>query len=173
MPVDVLGGEFSEALGRPTKELYSMAGLVFIMPFHDWTVEQAAHTYLFETSVPYALNLEPARQSLCERSLERYLARFRKKAIAEVVMDRVTATLLGLLELNLRQQRLDSTHVFSAMALFGRTQLMGGATKRFLTQVRRHDPEGYAALPETLRTRDTLSSSSAARRGTPTQNIRP
>jgi len=39
------------------------------------------------------------------------------------------------------------------MASFGRTKLMAVAIKRFLTQVRRHDPELYAALPEEFRRR--------------------
>ena len=39
------------------------------------------------------------------------------------------------------------------MASFGRTKLMAVAIKRFLTQVIRHDPEPYAALPEALRLR--------------------
>ena len=51
------------------------------------------------------------------------------------------------------RQRLDSTHVFSHMASFGRTKLMAEAIKRFLTQLKRHDPDAYAALPEDLRQR--------------------
>ena len=52
------------------------------------------------------------------------------------------------LELDISCQRLDSTHVLSQMASFGRTKLMAVAIKRFLTQVRRHDLELYAALLE-------------------------
>jgi len=57
------------------------------------------------------------------------------------------------LELNVSRQRLDSTHVFSCMANFGRTKLMAVAIKRFLVQVKRHAPESYAALPESFRAR--------------------
>ena len=39
------------------------------------------------------------------------------------------------------------------MASFGRTKLMAVAIKRFLTQLKRHDPDAYAALPEDLRRR--------------------
>jgi hypothetical protein len=37
LPAKKLGEHFDPALGRPTKELYSMAGLLFIMEFRDWT----------------------------------------------------------------------------------------------------------------------------------------
>jgi hypothetical protein len=39
------------------------------------------------------------------------------------------------------------------MASFGRTKLMAVAIKRFLTQLRRHDLDAYAALPEDFRRR--------------------
>ena len=65
----------------------------------------------------------------------------------------MTTRLAEMLELNISCQRLDSTHIFSHMASFGRTKLMAVAIKRFLTQVRRHAPELYAALPEEFRRR--------------------
>jgi hypothetical protein len=68
MPADVLAGEFSPNMGTPTKELYSMASLLLIKEFMDWTKTEA---YMFHAEVQYALNLEPANQSLCERTVER------------------------------------------------------------------------------------------------------
>jgi hypothetical protein len=68
-------------------------------------------------------------------------------------MSEVTVQLVDLLEINIDRQRLDSTHVFSDMASFGRTRLMGVAIKRFLTQLKRHDPKAYELLDEQLRRR--------------------
>jgi len=51
------------------------------------------------------------------------------------------------------KQRLDSTHIFSDMASFSRTRLMGVAIKRFLTQVIRHNKEDYNSLEESFRNR--------------------
>ena len=59
MPVGELAENFSRDLGAPTKELYSMAGLVFLADFFDWTAEEAAEVYIFRSDVQYALNLEP------------------------------------------------------------------------------------------------------------------
>lgn len=159
LPVEVLAKEFHKTLGRPTKELYSIAGLMFMMDFRNWTVEEAAEAYMFDTSVQYALNLEPALQSMASRTVERHLKVFREEDAAAVIMQGVTAALVRELELNVSKQRLDSTHVFSNMAVFGRTQMMGITIKRFLTQVLRHDPDAYEALPEELRGRYTPSAS--------------
>jgi hypothetical protein len=153
MPVEVLQEHFHPTLGRPTRELYSMAGLVLLMEWMDWTKEQAVNAYRFHTEVQYALNLEPEGHDLSVRTLERYQGYFEQDELAQRVMHDVTTCLVQVLGTRIDQQRLDSTHVFSDMAQLGRTRLMGVAIKRFLTQVRRHDPAAYAALPEELRQR--------------------
>ena len=152
MPVGELAENFSRELGPPTKELYSMAGLVFLADFFGWTAEEAVHAYIFRSDVQYALNLEPG-VTVCSRTVERYQKLFRDNELATRIFHDVTTRLVEMLELDISCQRLDSTHVFSRMASFGRTKLMAVAIKRFLTQVRRHDPELYAALPEEFRRR--------------------
>lgn len=157
MPAAELGKHFHPILGRSTKEIYSVAGLLFLQELNDWTNAQAVEAYIFHTDVQYALNLEPGQDEMSERTLERYRALFIDDGLASEVMDRITTELVNGLELNIDQQRLDSTHVFSNMATFGRTKLMGVTVKRFLTQVKRHYPEDYQALPETLRQRYAVS----------------
>ncbi len=153
MPVRALSRHFHPRLGRPTQELYSMAGLILLMEFRNWTKEEAVWAYRFYFDVHYALNLEPVAHDLCVRTLERYLQRFEENGLAQWVMHEVTTCLVEVLGTRIDQQRLDSTHVFSDMAQVGRTRLLGVALKRFLTQVKRHDPAAYAALPEELRQR--------------------
>ena len=153
MPVNVLGGHYSPDMGRPTKELYSMAGLIFMMEFFDWKKPEALNAYSFHMDVHYALNMEPVTHDIAIRTLERYVALFEKDELAKKIMHDVTIKLAELLEINIDKQRLDSTHIFSDMASFGRTRLMGVAIKRFLTQVLRGDSSVYQALPESLRQR--------------------
>src|SRR5262245_32317576 len=140
-------------MGRPTKELYSMAGLLFIMEFRDWTHEQATDAYLFNVDLQYALNLKPENQSLCRRTLERCITLFRNDELAQGVMLEVTAELVKLLELDVSKQRLDSTHIESNMAKFGRIRLMATAIRRFLVQLKRHDERGYGQIREGIRQR--------------------
>ena len=70
MPAGKLAEHFDPQMGRPTKELYSMAGLLFIMEFRNWTHEEAADAYMFNIDSQYALNLPPEKQSLCRRTIE-------------------------------------------------------------------------------------------------------
>ena len=153
LPAKKLGEHFDPAMGRPTKELYSLAGLLFIMEFRDWTHEEAADAYMFNVDLQYALNLKPENQSLCRRTLERYISLFRDDELAQEIMHDVTAELVKLLDLDVSKQRLDSTHIESNMAKFGRIRLMATAVRRFLVQVKRHDEPGYGRIPEGVRQR--------------------
>jgi len=150
MPVDAIAGEFSPTMGAPTKELYSMAGLLLIKEFRDWTTTEAAEAYMFYADIQYALNLEPAQQSMCERTIERYEKIFVENDLAAQTMNRVTLELVDVLEQDVSQQRVDSSHVFSDMAVFGRTRLMGVAIRRFLVQLKRHQRTAYEALAQEL-----------------------
>ena len=150
LPVETVAEKFHPTMGRPTKELYSMAGLVLIMEFEDWTKEEAAQAYMYHADLWYALNMGPGLHDMSTRTIERYQRLFREEELAQRVMQDVTSRLVALLEQDISKQRLDSTHVFSDMATFGRTRMMGVTIKRFLTQVKRHDRAAYDALPEEL-----------------------
>ena len=108
-----------------------MADLVYLADFHDWNAEQATEAYMFHNDVQFALNVEPGVQ-ICTRTFDRCQKLFLED---------------------------DSTHVFSHMATFGRTKLMAVAIKRFLVQVKRHNPDAYTALPEALCRRSRLAQS--------------
>jgi hypothetical protein len=153
MPVRQIGAHFHPTFGRPTKELYSMAGLMLLQELNNWTNPETVEAYLFRTDVQFALNLEPGSDQMCDRTWERYRALFIEDELAHTVMDAVTRKLVDELDLKIDSQRLDSTHVFSNMARFGRTRLLAITNKRFLTQVARHFPDDFAMLPEDLRKR--------------------
>jgi len=153
MPVEQISEHYSPTQGRPTKEMYSMAGLLLIKEFMNWTKPDALDAYRFNIGIQYALNLEPVAQDLSMRTLERQIALFAEEGLAKTVMEQVTVKLVEVLDIKIDKQRLDSTHIFSDMASFGRTRLMGVAIKRFLTQIKRHDEQSYNALDESLRQR--------------------
>lgn len=153
LPAGTLAEHFDPEMGRPTKELYSMAGLLFIMEFRNWTHEEASDAYMFNIDLQYALNLKPENQSLCRRTIERYIRLFREDNLAQEIMHDVTAELVKLLDLDVSKQRLDSTHIESNMAKFGRIRLMATAIRRFLVQVKRHDEGSYLQIRGPVRER--------------------
>lgn len=150
MPVAKIGEHFDPMLGCPTKELYGMAGAIFLKEFFHLTIEETVTRYLLDAGWQYALNVVPTKASMSCATVERYMKLFAEDDIAAEIFRRVTSALIDALELDVSRQRLDSTHVFSDMATFGRTRLMGVAIKRFLTQLKRHHRDLYDTLPEEL-----------------------
>jgi hypothetical protein len=108
MPVGALKQHFDPTFGQPTKELYSMCGLVFITEFMDWTIPEAANAYMFRTDIQYALNLEPENQSMSERTVERYKKLVVEDDLAAGIMNDITMALVEKLDLSVEVQRLDS-----------------------------------------------------------------
>jgi hypothetical protein len=153
MPARELGEHFHPTLGCPTKELYAMAGMIFLKEFFDLTIGETVRHYLTDGAWQYALNVNPVEASMCHATVERYTRLFAEDDLARKIFHRVTSAFIEVLELDVSRQRLDSTHIFSNMATFGRTKLMGVTIKRFLTQLKRHHRGLYEALPEALRSR--------------------
>ena len=153
MPAEALGKKFHRTLGCPTKELYGMAGAIFLKEFFNLTIEQTVERYLTNAAWQYALNVNPMEASLGHATIERYTELFVDDNLARKIFDTVTTTLVKALELDVSKQRLDSTHIFSNMATFGRTKLMGVSIKRFLVQLKRHHEPWYLELPEEFRDR--------------------
>jgi len=148
MPAEALGEHFSDQVGCHTKELYGMAGAIFLKEFFDLTIPQTVERYLTDAAWQYALNVNPMEASLSHATVERYLKLFAEDDLAGEVFHRVTSALIEALDLDVSRQRLDSTHLCSDMATFGRTKLMGVTIKRFLVQLKRHHPDLYAALDQ-------------------------
>jgi len=153
VPVDIVEGKFSRTMGCPTKELYSICGLLLMMEFFAWSEEEALLAYMTRLDVQYALNIESDKPTLSIRTLERYRQYLRKKDFAQASMNRITEALIKELGLDLSEQRLDSTHVLSNMASWTRKRLLFEVIKSFLKQVKRHDGFRYEELDKELRER--------------------
>lgn len=153
MPAEELGREFSADKGRPTKELYAMAGLVLISQMFGMTSECAALAYSFDNATQYALNVGHGKTEISPRTVERYQKLVREKDLPQEIFARIAGRLAKELGLQLDKQRLDSTHVFSDMARMSRAQMMATCIRRFLAQLKRHHNGQYAALDAALRDR--------------------
>lgn len=157
MPAAILGKHFDPAIGSPIKELYGMAGALLLKEFFNLTIPQTVERYLTDAAWQYALNVNPMEASMSHATIERYLKLFLEDDLAADVFHRVTSAMAEALELDVSRQRLDSTHIYSDMATFGRTRLMGVTIKRFLVQLKRHRPDLYETLDAELVARYAVS----------------
>jgi len=168
MPAAEVGEAFDPQIGRPTKELHAMCGLLLLGEYRNWSVEQTANAWCFDASVQFALNLPRDKQNISERTVDNYRQLLRESEAAQDIFETVTGEIIREMGIAIKKQRLDSTHIFSDMARFGRLKLLAVTTKRFLTQLKRHDEQGYQGLPEELRERYCASESRLFGMGTKT-----
>jgi hypothetical protein len=150
MPAGKLGEHFHPVLGCGTKELYGMAGAIFLKEYFHLTIDQAVEECVLNSGWQYALNIDPMTASMSHASIERYSKLIVQENLDRDIFEKVTAALIEALELDVSRQRLDSTHIQSDMAVFGRTRLMAVTVKRFLVQLKRHEAELYRQLPAEL-----------------------
>jgi hypothetical protein len=150
MPVQRISKDMSSNAGRPSVELHAICGLLLIRDFKGWTVPETHEALLFRADIQYALNLEPGVE-ITQRTIERYLARMQQdETISEEMFSRVTDTLLRSMEIKVKKQRLDSTHVLSDMSNIGRARMIGLALKRFFAKVEKHNASLLERFPEEL-----------------------
>lgn len=123
MPVDELGRHLSEKTGRPSMELYAVSGLILFQEWHGWTDDEAVRRYNYDLSIQYALNVDGSYREVSLRTLQRYQRKFRDDQLGSMVFEKITTQLIYELGICVDKQRLDSTHVFSNMALWGRWRI--------------------------------------------------
>ena len=159
MPAAEIAEAFDPLIGRPTKELHAICGLLLLGEYRNWTVEETANAWCFDASVQFALNLPRDHQHISERTVESYRQLLRENEVAQGIFEEVTSKIIQELGIVIKKQRLDSTHLLSNMAKFGRVKLLAVTVKRFLTQLKRHDLESYQALAEDMKGRYEASES--------------
>jgi len=102
MPIEDIGESFSYNFGRPTKEHFSICGLILLKDYFGWTNEETIDHYLYDLKIQYALKIQVDNLKLGARTLERYLKIFREKELAQKIMKDVTEMIIQ--ELNIEPQ---------------------------------------------------------------------
>lgn len=152
--VEKFSARLSMLTGPETKELFSLAGLMSVKEFFKWTNEEAMNRYNADLLIQYALNIDQGEE-ISRATFFRYQKRFREEDVAREAMRLITDVLLKKAKIDLSKQRLDSTHVFSNMAVFSRRRLLHHTIYDFLVQLKRHYEGKYRELPEDFQVRYT------------------
>lgn len=152
--VEKFSRRLSLLTGPETKELFSMAGLMSVKEYFKWTNEDAIDHYNADLLLQYALNIDQGAE-ISRATFFRYQKLFREEDVGREVMRLITDELLKKANIDLSEQRLDSTHVLGNMAAFSRRRLMHHTIYAFLTQLKRHHEAQYRALSADFRARYT------------------
>jgi hypothetical protein len=131
---------FDKTFGRPSKELYTVLGVLILQQSLDLTDEETVSQLAFNIQWHYALNITE------ESDTAKYIAPktlWNMRSIAvdnqldSILFDSITNKLALVFKVNTDNQRLDSVHIKSNMQRLGRIRIFSNSIHKFLKNLKR------------------------------------
>ncbi len=153
LPVEALTRHYNQKMGRPTKELYSLLGLLILQQMFDLTDEEAVRQFAFNIEWHYALNITSESDNdkyLCPKTLWTMRKIVTDQDLYTVLFEGITEKLAKVLSIDPTHQRIDSMHIFSNMRHLGRIGLFVKTIKKFLANLKRRHKSLFCSLDKVL-----------------------
>ncbi len=153
LPVNKVFKNYHWAVGRPTKELYAMLGVMILQQMYDLTDEETIHQFAFNLEWHYALGITDESDDesyLCPKTLWTMRHLLTEQNLYGVLFESVTDKLAKVFSVDTSKQRCDSVHLFSNMRHLGRIGLFCRTIKKFLVNLKRHHKDRFEALGKEL-----------------------
>jgi hypothetical protein len=153
LPVEKVFSKYDPVFGAPTKELYSMLGLMVLQQMHDLTDEEAVDQFAYNLQWHYALNITSTADAdayVSPKTLWTMRDTLTERGIYTAIFEEVATTLAEVFKVDVTKQRFDSVHIFANMRHLGRIGLFVKTIKKFLVNLKRHQKDLYEALDKAL-----------------------
>jgi hypothetical protein len=157
LPIEKLSQNYSNTMGRPTKDLLTGMGVAILQQIFDLTDGEAREQLAFNQQWHYALETyDPSEQVFAEKTLWTIRHHLTKDGSVQSIFNEVTDALAKTFKVDTNKQRMDSVHVYSNMARLGRVRLIARTITKFLRNLKRHYLLQYESdISEELRQRYT------------------
>ncbi len=156
LPVEKLAPYYSSRMGRPTKELFSLLGLLILQQMFDLTDEEAVRQFAFNIEWHYALDIvseSDEEKYVCPKTLWTLRKIVTEENLYSILFEEITGKLAKVLSVDPAYQRLDSMHIFSNMRHLSRIGLFVRTIQKFLANLKRHHKGLFSSLDPELRKR--------------------
>lgn len=152
-PIDELLPHFDERMGRPSKDLHIVIGVLLLQQLHDLSDSATVEALAFNMAWHYALDVRTEADCyFCEKTLRNYRRLFIAENLDEVLFCRMTDQLLRAFSVDTSRQRMDSTALRSAMRGLTRLGIVVETISKFARELARFHPALYAKIDgETIR----------------------
>ena len=151
LPVGKFASFFTDGFGRPTKELYTVLGVLVLQQAFDLTDEETVDQFAFNIQWHYALNITEESDSakyICPKTLWNMRSIIVQNSLDSILFEQITRKLADVFKVNTDNQRIDSVHIKSNMRHLGRIGIFASGINKFLKNLKRQ----YNELFETIRT---------------------
>jgi len=153
LPVDQMLPHFTDGIGRPSKELHTVLGVLLLQQTMDLTDKAAIEQLCFNIQWHYALNI-PEESDDAKYISEKTLYSMRQimidNQLDEMMFDAISDKLAMVFGVDTKDQRIDSVHIKSNMRRLGRISIFSQTIFKFLVNLKRHHRILFDAIDETI-----------------------
>lgn len=140
LPVRAIMPFFDSAMGRPSKELYTVLGVQVLQQTFDLTDQEAIFQFAYNIQWHYALNVTEESDSakyLSAKTLWSNRHMIAENGLEALVFDAITDKLVKAFKADTGLQRIDSVHIKSNMRRLGRLCIFTESIHKFLVNLKR------------------------------------
>jgi hypothetical protein len=153
LPVDQMLPHFTDGVGRPSKELHTVLGVLLLQQTMDLTDKATIEQLCFNIQWHYALNI-PEESDDAKYISEKTLYTMRQVMIDhhldETMFDAISDKLAMVFGVDTKDQRIDSVHIKSNMRRLGRVTIFSQTIFKFLVNLKRHHRVLFDAIDERI-----------------------
>jgi len=153
LPVDQMLPHFTDGVGRPSKEIYTVLGVLLLQQTMDLTDKTAIEQLAFNIQWHYALNI-PEESDDAKYISEKTLYTMRQvmidRHLDEIMFDAIADKLAKVFNVDTKNQRIDSVHIQSNMRKLGRIGIFSRAIFKFFVNLKRHHRPLFDTIDENI-----------------------
>ena len=149
LPVDLLKPHFAEAVGRPTKELHTLLGVMLFQQTLDLNDVEAVEQLAYNLQWHFALDITEESDEakyVSEKTLWSTRQLMAENGIDGVMFEKLTDKLAKVFGVDPSNQRIDSVHIRSNMRRLGRIAIFSRTIAKFLVNLKRQHRELFDTI---------------------------
>jgi len=153
LPVKAIMPFFDSAIGRPSKELYTVLGVQVLQQTFDLTDQEAIYQFAYNIQWHYALNVTEESDSakyLSAKTLWSNRHMIAENGLEALVFDAIADTLVNIFKSDTGLQRIDSVHIKSNMRRLGRICIFTESIHKFLVNLKRGHSAHFATVEKRI-----------------------
>jgi hypothetical protein len=153
LPVEKLRPFLRDDFGRPSKELYTLLGVLLFQQTMDLNDHDAVRQLSFNIEWHYALNISEESDTakyVSEKTLWTWRQILTENELDQVIFDNISEKLANVFSVNTDSQRIDSVHIKSNMRKLGRIGIFSQTIHKFLINLKRHHCELFTSIGDDL-----------------------
>ncbi|MBI4371051.1 MAG: transposase [Elusimicrobia bacterium] len=132
---------FDAVTGRPNRPVALVLGTLILKEMSDLTDEEALAALDFDLRWHYAFDCSSRELHLCQKTLHSFRVKLIASEKGRLVFRHVTDELIAGLGIDVKRQRLDSTHILSNFARLNRLGLMCETIQVFMKALKKLKPD--------------------------------